>query len=386
MKKSKEIGQLYSNLLPDACFAGLEDIAEKVLDNKRLNSDDGYRLFESGNLPVAGFLANFRREHVSGRKAYYIRNQVINYTNICINRCAFCAFHRKKGDRESYTLSLQDIRTKIEDHLNEPISEIHVVGGLHPDLPFSYYIDMVHMMKELRPGTVLKMFDVVEIEYFSRISGLSVEHVISQLKEAGIRALPGGGAELFAPRVRKILCPEKIPAEKWLAVTKTAHKMGLKTNATMLYGHVETFRERVDHMAAIRDLQDETQGFINFIPLPYQPRHNRLKGIRTDANDDLMVQAVSRLMLDNIAHIKAFWIYLTPPVAQVALNYGSDDIDGTVIEEHVAHEAGAETKSAMTVSELESLITQAGYEPVERDTFFNEIRVTENENSAIRRN
>jgi len=377
MNVRKEANQLYSCPMPDEFFSDLEDIAEKVIEDERLSADDGYRLFESGNLPAAGYLANIRRERVSGRKAYYIRNQVINYTNICINRCAFCAFHRKTGDKESYTLSLRDIRKKVEDHLNEPISEIHVVGGLHPKLPFSYYMDMVRMMKEIRPDTILKMFDAVEIEYFSRISGLSVEDVILRLKDAGIQALPGGGAELFSPRVRRILCPEKIPAEKWLDVTKTAHRLGLKTNATMLYGHVENFRERVDHMLEIRDLQDETQGFINYIPLPYQPLHNRLKGVRTDANDDLMVQAVSRLMLDNIAHIKAFWIYLTPPVAQVALNYGADDIDGTVIEEHVAHEAGAETKSAMTVSELETLITQAGYEPVERDTFFKEIRITE---------
>mgnify|MGYP000154621569 CR=1 FL=1 len=375
MKESYKARQLYSDVMPDAFFSGLEDIAEKVFENQRLTSDDGYRLFESGKLPVAGFLANIRRERVSGRKAYYIRNQVINYTNICINRCNFCAFHRKNGDIESYTLSLDDICKKVEDHLSEPISEIHVVGGLHPNMPFSYYVDMARMMKKMRPGTILKMFDAVEIEYFSRISGLSVEQVISQLIDAGVQALPGGGAELFSPRVRNVLCPEKIPAEKWLDVTRIAHKMGLKTNATMLYGHVENFRERVDHMMAIRDLQDETQGFINFIPLPYQPRHNRLKGFRTDANDDLMVQAVSRLMLDNVDHIKAFWIYLTPPVAQVALNYGADDIDGTVIEEHVAHEAGAETQSAMTVSELETLITQAGYEPVERDTFFHEIRV-----------
>ncbi len=342
---------------------------------ERLNFEDGVRLLREVPLPLAGYLANIRRERISDHKAYYIRNQVINYTNICVNRCAFCAFHRKRDRSGAYTLSLEDIEKKVRDHLYEPISEIHVVGGLHPDLPFDYYLEMVQRLKTLRPEAVLKMFDAVEIDYFSKISGKPVESVLEELKNSGIEALPGGGAELFAPRVRKMLCPEKISAERWLEVTRIAHSLGLKSNATMLYGHVETAEERVDHMIRIRDLQDSTGGILNFIPLPYQPLNNLLKGKRTHAGDDLKVQAVSRLMLDNIPHIKAFWIYLTPPVAQTALNFGADDIDGTVIEEHVAHEAGAETRSAMTVSELEDLIRSAGYLPVERNTFFREIRI-----------
>lgn len=360
--------------VPYPLFQGLEDIAHKVGASERLTAEEGVRLFESGNPAAVGYLANMKREMISGHKAYYIRNQVINYTNVCINRCAFCAFHRKEGDSKAYTLSLEEIRRKVTDYLHEPISEIHVVGGLHPDLSFEYYCRMVGMIKDLRPDAVLKMFDAVEIDYFSQISGKPVDRILLELKEAGVEALPGGGAELFSPRVRKILCPEKISADRWLVVTRMAHELGIKSNATMLYGHIETYQERVEHMIRVRELQDETGGFINFIPLPYQPRHNRLRGKRTNAADDLMVQAVSRLMLDNIRHIKAFWIYLTPPVAQVALNFGADDIDGTVIEEHVAHEAGAETLSAMTVSELRKLIRSAGYDPVERDTFFNEIR------------
>lgn len=355
-------------------FKGFESLAEKVLTGQRLSFEEGVRLFRDVSLPVAGYLANIRRESVSNHKAYYIRNQVINYSNICVNHCAFCAFHRKRNTTGAYTLSLADIEKKVRDHLGEPISEIHVVGGLHPDLPFDYYLEMIRLLKAHRPKAVLKMFDVVEIDYFSQISGKTVERVLEDLIEAGLQAMPGGGAELFAPRVRKILCPEKISAERWIEVTKIAHKMGLKSNATMLYGHVETPEERVDHMIRIRELQDETGGILNFIPLPYQPFNNALKGKRTHAGDDLKVQAVSRLMLDNIPHVKAFWIYLTPPVAQTALNFGADDIDGTVIEEHVAHEAGAKTRSAMTVNELKALIRSAGYIPVERDTFFREIR------------
>ncbi|MGC9513084.1 MAG: aminofutalosine synthase MqnE [Fidelibacterota bacterium] len=358
----------------ETIFKGYESLAEKVLTGQRLSFEEGVSLFRNISLPAVGYLANIRRETISNQKAYYIRNQVINYSNICINRCSFCAFHRKRDTNGAYTLTLADIEKKVRDHLHEPISEIHVVGGLHPDLPFSYYVDMVRLLKSLRPQAVLKMYDAVEIDYFSRISGKSVERVLKDLMEAGLQAMPGGGAELFAPRVRKILCPEKISAERWLEITKIAHRMGLKSNATMLYGHVETPEERVDHMIRIRKLQDETGGILNFIPLPYQPLNNALKGKRTYAGDDLKVQAVSRLMLDNIPHVKAFWIYLTPPVAQIALNFGADDIDGTVIEEHVAHEAGAETRSAMTVNELKTLIRSAGYIPVERDTFFREIR------------
>lgn len=350
---------------------GLGKVYEKVQAGARLDLEEGERLFACPNVLAVGSLAHMTRTRLHGAKTYFVMNQHINYSNICVNGCRFCAFGKKKDDPMAFQLSLADILGKVKEREGDPITEIHIVGGCHPDLPLSYYENALREVKSLRPKVSLKAFTAVEIAHFAKKEGLSTREVLLRLRAAGLDMLPGGGAEVFNPRVRELLCPEKLSGEGWLEISREAHQMGIKTNATMLYGHLETERERLEHLMALRELQDETSGFVCFIPLPFQPANTRVEGAQaTTGVEDLKTIAVSRLMLDNFPHIKAYWVMLTVKIAQVALYFGADDFDGTVIEEKIGHMAGAESEQALTRTELERIIREGGFEPVERNCLF----------------
>jgi aminodeoxyfutalosine synthase len=352
--------------------AGLGHILDKVRAGERLSLDDGRRLYEHPDILALGYLANIVRERQNGNRAYFIYNQHINYSNVCTNLCKFCAFGRPKGDALAYEMSLDDIRAKVRDRLDEPISEIHIVGGIHPDLPFAYYVDMLRAIREIRPDVHLQAFTCVEIHHLAKLAGKPVDETLRLLMDAGLGSMPGGGAEVFNPRIRQLTCPDKLPGEGWLEVARIAHRLGLRTNATMLYGHIETIDERLEHLDALRRCQDETGGFLAFIPLAYHPKNTELGGAgNTTGVNDLKNIAVSRLMLDNFPHIKAYWVMIGPKLAQVALSFGADDMDGTVKEEVITHMAGAETEQAIGHKTLIRLIREAGREPVQRDTLYN---------------
>lgn len=351
-----------------------KEILHKVENGERLSFNDGLFLYQAP-LFFLGELAKIVREKLHGKRAYYVYNQHINYSNICINLCKFCAFGKPKGDPKAFTLSLEEIESKVKSRLNEPIKEIHIVGGLNPELPFEYYIEIIKIVRSIRPDVCIKAYTATEIAHFSKITGKNIEEILSILKEAGLNILPGGGAEVFSDRVRRALCPKKLSGKEWLEVIKTAHRLGIPTNCTMLYGHIETIEERLEHLIALRNAQDETGGFLCFIPLSFHPKNTRLDYLPGPTGiEDLKTIAISRLMLDNIPHIKAYWVMLTPKLAQVALNFGADDIDGTIIEEKITHMAKAESPQCLTKQELESLIKEAGYEPVERNGFFEKAR------------
>jgi aminodeoxyfutalosine synthase len=349
----------------------LQPIYEKVAAGRRLSREDGCTLFGSFDLLGVGRLAQIVRERLHGNKAYYIYNQHINYSNICVNGCKFCAFGRKAGEAGAYEMRLPEIFAKVEERLHEPITEIHIVGGCHPDLPLAYYLDMLRGIKARRPEVHLQAFTAVEVAHLADKAELSVADTLAALKEAGLGSLPGGGAEVFSPRVRQRLCPEKLSPAGWLEVARTAHRLGLNTNATMLYGHMESVDERVDHLVKLRAAQDETGGFLAFIPLAFHPANTELSDLSgPSAIDDLKTLAISRLMLDNFPHIKAFWVMLGPKLSQISLCFGVDDVDGTVMEERITHMAGAQTPQGMTRMQLQALIREAGCEPVERDTLY----------------
>ncbi len=349
---------------------GLGEIFGKVSEGKRLSIEDGERLFGCPDVLAVGSLAHLARTRINGQKAYYVVNRHINYSNVCVNGCRFCAFSRKKGDRLAFELSEEQILEKVGSSGNN-LTEVHVVGGCHPDLPLVFFENLIGKIKELQPQAMIKAFTAVEVAHFAKKEAISVGEVLARLKGAGVRMLPGGGAEVFSDRVRKLLCPEKLDGRGWLEVVRQAHEMGIRSNATMLYGHIETVRERVEHMAALRELQDVTGGFVCFIPLAFQPSNTPLGEMApTTGVDDLKTIAVSRLMLDNFAHIKAYWVMLTVKLAQTALYFGADDFDGTVVEEKIGHMAGAQSQQAMTRSEIEGIIRAAGFDPVERDSLF----------------
>lgn len=353
----------------------LADIHEKVVAGRRLSREDGLRLFESQDLLTIGFLANLVRQRLHGQQTYWVYNQHINYSNICINGCRFCAFSRSLGEEGGFSLTVDQIAHKVRERLHEPITEIHVVGGCHPDLPFSYYLDLVRTIKEMRPEATVKAFTAVEVAHLAQKEGITIAEVLLALKEAGVKALPGGGAEVFSNRVRQLLCPEKLSSNGWLEVAKEAHQLGMRSNATLLYGHLETAAERVDHILALRKAQDETGGFITFIPLAFQSANITISDLQPRTGfADLKTIALSRLLLDNFAHIKAYWIMLGVKMAQVALHFGADDLDGTVMEERIGHMAGASSAEALTSEELQTLIRAAGHEPVQRDTFFRPVQ------------
>jgi aminodeoxyfutalosine synthase len=352
---------------------GLGDIVGKLDAGERLSFDDGVRLFECSDLLALGWLANRERERRHAGRTYYNFNIRLEATNVCVASCLFCSFARlRPGDAGSYTMSLEQAWDKLRERAHQPLTEIHVVNGLHPDLPFDYYLEMLRGFKRIRPGIHLKCFTAVEIAFFADLYKMSDEEVLRQLQAAGLDSLPGGGAEIFAERVRRKICHDKCGADRYLAIHKLAHGLGMRTNVTMLYGHIETKEERVDHMMRARDLQDESGGLQAFIPLAFHPDNNQMRKLPApSATDTLRVHAVSRLMLDNIPHVKAFWIATGVEVAQVSLWFGVDDLDGTVQEEKIYHMAGARTPEAMTTSAIRRLIRAAGRDPVERDTLYN---------------
>lgn len=352
----------------------LADIYEKVVAGRRLSFEDGVRLFASSDLNLIGLMANIVRERVNGQLAYYVRNQHINYTNICNKFCKFCAFYALPGDSRAYTMSVADIRRKVREQIHEPITEIHMVAGINPRLPYQYYLDILRAIKDERPEVHIKAFTMIELAQIAKVAKKPLDETLLELKEAGLDSLPGGGAEVFSERVHKELYPLKIGPDEWLEIARTAHRLGLKSNATMLYGHIETSEEKVDHLIRLRALQDETGGFLAFIPLAFHPENTELADIPpTTGCMDLKHIAISRLMLDNIPHIKAYWIMVTPEVSQVSLWYGADDIDGTVVEEKIYHDAGAQTPQHLPRRELVRMIREAGRIPVERDNLYNVI-------------
>jgi aminodeoxyfutalosine synthase len=352
----------------------LADIADKVYQGLRLDREDGIRLYESNDLLVIGRLGNFVREKLHGKNAYFNVNRHIEPTNVCILKCGLCAFGKNIRSPEAYTFSLEEIYRRAEEGAAQGATEFHIVGGLHPDLPFQYYLDMLRGLKQRLPHIHLKAFTAVEIQFFADLDNISIEETLQLLKDAGLDSMPGGGAEIFADRVREIICKGKISGERWLEIVRIAHRMNLNSNATMLYGHVETYEERVDHMLALRDLQDETGGFKTFIPLAFHSANTPLDYLpETTGFDDLKNIAISRLLLDNFPHIKSYWIMVGPKMAQMSLMFGADDIDGTVVEEKITHAAGAQTPQALSRPELVRMIREAGFIPVERDTLYDKL-------------
>jgi len=353
----------------------IDKIKEKILLNKRLTRKDGIALFKSSDLLALGRMASHVAQKKNGNRVYFVQNMHINPTNICVNRCKFCAFSRSKGEPGAYEMSIDDILGKARC-AGKGVRELHIVSGLHPDLPFEWYLDMLRALKKEFPKIHLKAFTAVEIDYLAKLSGLSLGNTLLKLKEAGLGSLPGGGAEIFNTTVRNTLCAEKISGDRWLEVIKAAHKVGLKSNATMLYGHIETPEHRIDHLIRLRELQDRTGGFQAFIPLSFHSQNTEIKkSAYTTGFDDLKTLAISRLMLDNFDHIKAYWVMLGEKIAQVSLNFGVDDLDGTVVEEKITKAAGGTTDGSMTKEDIVHLIKQAGRTPVERDTVYNVVKV-----------
>ncbi|MFQ5817721.1 MAG: aminofutalosine synthase MqnE [Terriglobia bacterium] len=355
--------------------ARLKPIADKVLAGERLSFDDGIALYRTHDLLAVGWLANYVREQKSGNIAYYNVNRHLNPSNVCVAHCRLCAFGRDAAAPGAYTMALDDAFRIARTGYDESVTEFHIVGGLHPDLPFDYFLDLIRGLRQRFPHVHLKAFTMVEIVYLAKVAKLSIRDTLLKLKEAGLGSLPGGGAEIFHPRVRKVICDHKISGAMWLRTARTAHKLSLHSNATMLYGHIETEEERVDHLLRLRALQDETRGFVCFVPLAFHPDHTALSHLpKPTGLADLKNMAAARLLLDNFPHVKAYWIMLTPRIAQVALRFGADDIDGTVMEEKIYHDAGARTAQSLRRSELIRLIREAGREPLERDTLYRPVQ------------
>jgi len=353
----------------------LASIRDKIRSGEPLSFDDGITLSTHPNLLDVGALANEVRERMHGDRTYFNRNLHINATNVCVASCMFCSFARlKPGDAGAYTMSHDEawgkLRARVE--AGDPLTEVHIVNGLHDGLPFDYYEELLRGLKRIKPSIHLKAFTAVEIFFFHKHFAMPIRTVLERLRAAGMDSLPGGGAEIFAPKVRKKICDDKCTADEWLEVHRTAHQLGLRSNCTMLYGHIESDEDRIDHLLRLRALQDETGGFQTFIPLAFHPDGNALMKLPGPTGvEDLRLYAVSRLMLHNIPHIKAYWIMLGVKTAQTALWFGADDLDGTVQEEKIYHMAGAETPQAMTPNEIVRLIRNAGRAPVERDTLYN---------------
>src|SRR5208282_6287801 len=360
---------------------GLLPIAEKVLTGERLSFQEGVTLYRSHDLLALGYLAHHVRVRMHGMRTYFNVNRHINPTNVCVASCKLCAFGRKPDGPGAYTMALDEALRVAGENWSEAVTEFHIVGGLHPDLPFDYYLDLLRGLKRRFPSVHLKGFTAVEVGYFSHFTRLSIREVLQRLKDAGLDSLPGGGAEIFAPAVRRVICDHKIGAHTWLKVHRIAHELGLHSNATMLYGHIESAEDRVDHLLQLRNLQEQTHGFQTFIPLAFHPANTELGKLvpwsETSGFMDLKNVAVARLLLDNFPHIKAYWIMMTPRVAQVALRFGADDLDGTVVEEKIYHDAGAKTPQALTRMQLIRLIREAGCEPFERDTLYRPVTRTE---------
>src|SRR5437763_3163716 len=355
--------------------AGLGDVAEKVAAGERLSFDDGVRLYECPDLTAVGYLANGVRERLHGDDTYFVRNQHINYTNICNKDCKFCSFYAKKGGPAAYELSVEQVLERVRRFAHVPITEIHIVGGINPRLKYQYYLELLRALKAERPDATLKAFTMIELQQIARVAGKPVRETILDLMEAVLGASPGGGAEVLTQRVHEELYKRKLDAGEWLETARIAHGLGLKGNATMLYGHIESLPERVEHLCRLRDLQDETGGFLAFIPLAFDPQNTELSHVpRSTGVDDLKTIAVARLMLDNFAHIKAFWMMITPPVAQLALRYGANDLDGTIMHYEITHVIDRSNEQALTFDRMVELIREAGHAPVERDALYHEVR------------
>lgn len=351
--------------------AGLESIHRKVLEAERLTREEGLRLHACQDINVLGHLANIVRERMNGDRCYFVRNQHINYTNVCNKDCKFCAFYVRVNDPAGYTLSPEDVRRRVEEQIGEPIREIHMVAGINPRLDYTYYLDIIRAVKSVRPEVNVKAYTMIEIAEIVRVSKKPLEEVWADLKEAGLDSLPGGGAEVLSERVHAAIFDKKQTPSEWLAMARSAHRAGLRSNATMLYGHIETAEERVDHLLRLRELQDETGGFLAFIPLAFHPENTEMSDLpHTTGIDDLRQIALARLMLDNFDHVKSFWIMVSPQISQVSVWYGADDIDGTIIREEITHAAGARTPQGLTRSRMVSMIRETGRVPVERDALY----------------
>ncbi len=353
--------------------AGIGDIAAKVFAGERLDVDEGVRLY-GADLHVVGALANVARERLHGDLAYFNVNQHVNYTNICNKLCRFCAFQRLPNQPGAYVMAPEEAALKITEQLGEPVTEVHMVAGIHPKLDYDYYLDLLRAVKRARPSIHVKAFTMVELDQIAKKAKKPLEAVLPELIEAGLGSVPGGGAEVFADRVHKESYHLKISGDDWLRIARKVHQAGLRSNCTMLHGHIETVAERIDHLDRLRRLQDETHGFQTYIPLSFHPDHTEMSDVPgPTALDELREIAVGRLMLDNIPHIKAYWILMDVAVAQTALSFGADDVDGTVVEEKIYHEAGATTPQKVQRAELIRWIRDAGRVPVERDTLYNEL-------------
>ena len=358
--------------------ARLHEIAEKVEAGIRLSREDGATLYGTNDILSVGRMANMVRERLHGDTTYFNVNRHINPTDVCVASCRLCAFGKKARDPNGYTMSLEQVWETAGKGYTEAVSEFHIVGGLHPELTLDWYCQMLRGLKERFPQVHLKAFTMVEISYFAQRGKISPRQVLELLKAAGMDSMPGGGAEIFSERVRRIICDHKIDGNEWLNIARTAHQIGLKSNCTMLYGHIESEVDRVDHLVRLRELQDETNGFVTFIPLAFHPANTALQHIpKTTGFDDIRNIAVSRLMFDNIPHIKAYWVMMSPAIAQIAQRFGADDIDGTVVEEKIYHDAGATTSQSLRRGELLRLITEAGRVPYERDTLYRPVERTE---------
>ncbi len=362
----------------------LRDLHDKVVAGERLSDADALRLFESKDINAVGAMADFARQRKVGNRASYILNRYINYSNYCILSCQFCSFARKKRDADGFELSIDQIVQKAREALALGITELHIVGGLHPSLPFSYYVDFLKALKALDPQLQLKCFTAIEILHLAWLAKKSVEQTLIELKEAGLASLTGGGAEIFRKEVRVQIARGKESAEEYLDVHRIWHRLGGRSTCTMLYGHVETLADRVDHLRQLRALQDETHGFTGFVALPYQPENNGIP-VNTPPTgfDQLRTLAVSRLYLDNFDHITAYWVGMGLKLAQVALSYGADDLHGTILEEHIFHMAGAKSPQLQTEAEMVKAILETGRVPVQRNTFYEPMKVWESATNTI---
>jgi aminodeoxyfutalosine synthase len=358
---------------------GLSDIAEKVFANQRLTDADALRLYDVKDLNALGYLANHVRERKNGNVATYVLNLYLNYSNICILSCQFCAFARRPHEKEGqFTYDIDDMVRQCAEAYAKGATEVHIVGGLHPKLPFTYYTDMIRGIREACPDLTIKAFTAIEIRHLAeRIAKKPIRETLEILRAAGLGSLTGGGAEIFDPEVRDKICRGKESAEEWLEVHRIWHQMGERSTCTMLYGHVETLAHRVDHLRRLRELQDETHGFTALVPFAFEPEHNKLSHLgRVSAFEDLRNLAIARLYLDNFDHITAYWISLGLPLAQVALSFGVDDLHGTIQQERIFHMAGSKTPQGQQVIALERAIREAGRIPIQRNTYYEPLHPT----------
>jgi aminodeoxyfutalosine synthase len=360
-----------TQLIHEDCLAA---IRKKVEGGQRLSFDDGVFLSEQADLFTLGELANLVRERKNGNFAYYNVNAHLNPTNVCVYRCTFCAFRADLKSPKGYVMSDEEIVARAAEADRRGATELHIVGGLHHQMPYDWYLNVVRVIRQAYPRLHLKAYTAVEWDWFSRLTGRPTQDILAEFKDAGLGSLPGGGAEIFHPEVRDQICEHKADADAWIRIHREAHELGLRSNATMLYGHIEGARHRIDHLCRLRELQDHTGGFQTFIPLAFHPANTKLAGLpKPSGLLDLKTMAVSRLMLDNFPHVKAYWVMLGIKTAQMALSFGADDIDGTVVHERIYHDAGADSPQELTVAEIRRLIEEAGRVPVERDTLYHEV-------------